>query len=293
MRDPSPRPVTEFTYGGRQYRFLGYSPRDYIYRRIRDDHTFLEVETLEFIRNRRLAGTYVDVGANIGNHSVYFLSQTNCSKVTAIEGNPEIMPILAANLRQNVGEEKSYRTFATFASTRGQLFFNLADDQNVGSSFVTEVMVGANSVPVDCLSVDELVFDSDDVSLIKIDVEGHEIEVLKSAHGLLTNARPEICIESLHIPLHQLSSFMIGYNYLPIVTLPNYNVYFVAFPRFFILLIRALALLPLKIRSRVCWRVVRSFALFTGRLKSKQLEPVRAHSGHPACPVNPWLTTWE
>lgn len=52
---------------------------------------------LEAIREMGLEGTYVDIGAHVGNHSVYFATRCKAAHVIAVEPNPENLVLLREN----------------------------------------------------------------------------------------------------------------------------------------------------------------------------------------------------
>lgn len=60
-----------------------------------------ESRMLEFIRSLNKKGTYVDVGANIGNHSVFFDKFCKSDKVVAIEPIKQIFDVLSENIDLN------------------------------------------------------------------------------------------------------------------------------------------------------------------------------------------------
>ncbi len=64
--------VTEFTYSNQRIKIEGYHVDDLIFDRIVTGKTFYENRLLEKARSLNLEGVYVDVGANIGNHSIFF-----------------------------------------------------------------------------------------------------------------------------------------------------------------------------------------------------------------------------
>ena len=85
--------------------FLIQTKTDYIQRYQRAGE-FFEASELELIRQHFNGGTYIDVGANIGNHAVYFGQLPNCSKVLAFEPNPASLRLLKINVLLNHLDEK-------------------------------------------------------------------------------------------------------------------------------------------------------------------------------------------
>jgi FkbM family methyltransferase len=258
--------MTKFDYRGRTYVIAGYDERDYIFKRIQEEQTFFEQATLEFIAKRRLRGTYLDIGANIGNHALFFLTQTECEQLIAVEGNADVIPILKSNLARNLPAGGNYTVVEDFLSNDAQVFFNRDRTGNVGSSFLTRVQLGLDSHPVSARRLDEIVDANMKVSYLKLDVEGHELEVLKSGSALLRSDRPEICVEVISTAPDEITSYLRSFGYLPLTAFPEGNLYYVTFPRWVIVLMQAFATLPDFVYTRIAWRFVRIFAILTRRL---------------------------
>lgn len=108
----------------------------------------------------------VNGGAYIGDTSSYFLSQYPNATVVSLEPNPESFDIAARNL--------------TPYGDRAILLNNALSDK-CGKLFLSGVETGARigetgSVPVDCLTVPDLLERSPDgrITVLKLDIEGAE-----------------------------------------------------------------------------------------------------------------------
>jgi len=96
--------VTEprtFVYGQRLYTFRSYAVGDHFDRWYAKHGGFYEPKLLETIRDRHLAGTYIDVGSNIGNHTVYFATQCRPEHIHAVEPHEGLRQVFAANVKAN------------------------------------------------------------------------------------------------------------------------------------------------------------------------------------------------
>ena len=62
---------------------------------------FYENKLLEKIKSLKLRGTYIDIGAHHGNHSIYFNKFCDSDKVISIEGNPFNFKYLKSNCEVN------------------------------------------------------------------------------------------------------------------------------------------------------------------------------------------------
>src|SRR3990167_2424357 len=73
---------------------------DLITNGLRTTKNYYEFEMLEFIRNNIERGVMVDVGANIGNHTLY-LAKYCANIVLAFEPFPDTHQLLESNILQN------------------------------------------------------------------------------------------------------------------------------------------------------------------------------------------------
>jgi FkbM family methyltransferase len=138
-----------------------------------------------------LTGACVDAGANIGNHALFFSSFFG--KVFAFEPNPATFRLLAinANLAANI------RCFAFgLSDSDGEATFQVPA-LNVGGARIVDgetAKENATRIPIRRLdSVPELA--AEHVALIKIDVEGNELAVLKGAAGVIRRCKPIVIFE--------------------------------------------------------------------------------------------------
>lgn len=180
----------------------GVTDDDHIYKAICHAGKFYEHDLLYHIAMRGpRGGMFVDVGANIGNHTVYFAAFL-ADAVVSVEPNP----VTAHTLRRNV--EANGLTNVTIAQTGlasrpglgrivdpdGQTNFGAARVQIDDATDPDR----PNDVPLTTL--DELVLPhaqrlGTPVRFIKIDVEGMELEVLGGASRTLQTHRPQLAVE--------------------------------------------------------------------------------------------------
>jgi FkbM family methyltransferase len=182
----------------------GYDPGDKIAYSLRTQKTFWEVDQLEYVAMvGPVGGIYLDVGANIGNHAVFF--GTFCADhVVAFEPHPRLHDILRRNLAANGLSERStvVPTAISDAPGTGAIALRQEHAGNVGASHVIPagaVATGDDTVTLRRLDdvLDELApsLPRLPVTFLKIDVEGMEMGVLRSASRLLREHRPQILVE--------------------------------------------------------------------------------------------------
>jgi FkbM family methyltransferase len=184
----------------------GASPADRLAEEILHQGTFYEIDLLEYLVDRvPPGGTYVDVGANIGNHTVYF-GKFLADHVIAIEPHPDLLPVLRRNLRRNALTNVCVLACAVGAREsvgRMGLRQACALAANIGGSHVEVVdparpeSAEAGATPVRVTTLDRALADlaRQEVTLVKLDIEGMELDALQGATSLLAKERPQLVIE--------------------------------------------------------------------------------------------------
>lgn len=260
----APACAANFVFEDRNYRLSGPDKECATLSSICREKTFSDLEALLFIRERHLQGTYVDVGANIGNHSVFFLYETKCQRLVSIEADERLMPYLHKNVTEHGQNDSCCRILNAVISCRDAAFLNPAQsiDGDYGL-YISRVCLGEDSFPAKPRSLDNILNDEKRVVLLRVGGEGHLIDVLKSAEALLRNHSPEIYLRMTDRVCDEVYQFMAKNDYLPLVTFPRGDTYFVRFPHFSLRLIMLAQTLPKCIYSRVVWRFVRLVAILS------------------------------
>ena len=153
---------------------------------IRRDKDFFEAEILDYLRqNFPKQRTILDIGANIGNHSVYFANFLNYDTIIAFEPIKENFELLKINM----AEYKSIGLANIAVSDKSIPLFMNFHNENYGASAVNS----DGERQVSAISIDSIMLR--EVSLMKIDVEGHEPFVLDGANETIYRCKPLILIE--------------------------------------------------------------------------------------------------
>jgi|RhiMethySRZTD1v2_1073278.scaffolds.fasta_scaffold27225_5 FkbM family methyltransferase len=131
-----------------------------------------------------------DCGANHGLTGLLFARKVGSSgKVIAFEPNPRNAEIARINARVNAIDNLEIREHA-LGSARGTVFFR--PEMNGSVTHAGD----AGAIRVECVTLDEA-FAERAPDLLKIDVEGYELEVLAGARRVLS-ARPKFDVE-IHV----------------------------------------------------------------------------------------------
>jgi len=130
----------------------------------------------------------LDIGANIGNHSLYLSDYFK--EVYSIEPNTRTFKILSLNA-ELVSNVKCFNYGLSEEARTASMNINPC---NSGESSVTDVR-GSGDNSVELKTLDTCFTGMENLQLIKLDVEGHELQVLKGAEKTIKNNLPIILFE--------------------------------------------------------------------------------------------------
>lgn len=170
----------------------------------------------------RKGGVVVDVGANIGYYAVRFARAVGASgRVHAFEVDQRALRCLRRTLRHNALRQLHLYELAV-SSAPGTLY--LSQTKESGHTRAQSSGEG-RSVPSVRLDDHICACALERVDLIKIDVEGAELQVLRGAPATLRNMRPRLVVEVVGDAMaefgdspHALADFLreLGYETRPI-----------------------------------------------------------------------------
>jgi FkbM family methyltransferase len=138
----------------------------------------------------------LDIGANIGNHSLYFSDLFE--EVFSFEPDPRTFALLKFNT-EHVCCKRNIKCFNFGLSDQNSNLLFETNASNVGGSRIVENMHGSQSSEtflIDVKRVDDILeLYCKNISVMKIDVEGHELAALKGAKKLIEKNNPIILFE--------------------------------------------------------------------------------------------------
>jgi FkbM family methyltransferase len=144
-------------------------------------------------------GTYVDVGANVGVLACAVAAQDPRTRVIAFEPHPRTFRLLERNVRLNGFENVSLHNLG-LGSEPSTLY--MSDRRSDDMNFISDA-----GVPVRVATLDDLLADVERIDLLKIDVEGYELEVLRGGSRTIARTR-EVYFEAFE---HQYARFGYGF----------------------------------------------------------------------------------
>lgn len=171
---------------------------DYVQRVILRTRTFYEAKLLSMVQALGIVGpesTVCDVGANIGNHSVYFARIMGAARVLSYEPQPHCHATLSTNIALNGLAEQVTAYNCMIGATSGNGRLAQFNARNLGGARFRADEAGG----VAMFALDDILtpLDRAHLDLIKIDVEGMQLEVLQGALDVLSDRSPAIWVEVL------------------------------------------------------------------------------------------------
>jgi FkbM family methyltransferase len=144
---------------------------------------------LEFIWHNIPKGVMIDVGANIGNHTIY-LAKYCATKVMAFEPFPDTFKLLDKNITDN-GLRFNVIAGNYGLSDSNEIVFMKSVDGNAGMNKVDS----DGDAKVELIPFDLFLDLVDPITLIKLDCEGYEEKALLGMIQTVKKHKPALFIE--------------------------------------------------------------------------------------------------
>lgn len=153
---------------------------------------FFETRLLEYIYWHYKEQVFVDIGSNIGNHTLFFAKFCQPKHVISVEPVPASAVLQREVLHLN-GLEKRVTIHECAISDR--VGRGAMRPWETNPCYFAGSQTLEDGDEVDVTTLDELLSDVRHINLIKIDVEGRELDVLRGAGQILARERPALFIE--------------------------------------------------------------------------------------------------
>ncbi|MBK8094086.1 MAG: FkbM family methyltransferase [Verrucomicrobiaceae bacterium] len=141
-------------------------------------------------------GCFLDVGANVGYFSLEIAHRRPHAQVIAIEPNPQIAALLSESIAHNQLTERIHLHSVAASDITGELKFRL-DQENTGHSRLAMETI-QDAIIVSSVILDDWLpshLGELPLSVVKIDVEGAELRVLRGMARLIKQFHPTLVIE--------------------------------------------------------------------------------------------------
>lgn len=196
------RQVTKLSivHGGRTIELTGWNG-DHISRVIRESRSFYETPLLQRIAALAKPGIYVDLGAHIGNHTVFFLAFCPSTAVVAVEPSDSHRLLEQNVARLQATDPTAARKSAWLLQAAMHPTWTTCHSVRPVPLNTGQDRIAADG-PVQCWTLDDLVADARSprrpapLALIKLDLEGLEAPVLGSGMVAIRADRPVVVAET-------------------------------------------------------------------------------------------------
>ena len=188
---------------------LPYTGRNAGIEREQSRGLFFEAMELEELRKVVAPGAHVvDVGANTGNHTVFFAGPMKAASVTPFEPLPAAASALrAAVVRNGLSNVDLAKLGVGVSDGEGRARLVFSGRGGLGATSLQADTTGEISVA----TLDSMV--SGPVDLLKIDVEGMEMAVLAGSRELIRRSKPLIFLEVANRNTPALMAWLASANY--------------------------------------------------------------------------------
>lgn len=164
--------------------------------------------------------TIWDIGANVGLFTIAAAHKAAPNgSVLAIEPDPWLAALLERTVHAQPSTAAPIRIMPVAVSNRiGTETFHIAR-RNRASSHLASIPEHSQAggtretLQVQCITLDSLLIQTPPPTLVKIDVEGSELDLLDGAHHLLSEIRPTIMCEAQHRNRPAATTIFRRYNY--------------------------------------------------------------------------------
>lgn len=193
-------------------RKLKFTSVNYVTKYRWDTFFFKEPETLAWIDSMEEGSTLWDIGANVGIYTIYFLAQKINGKVVAFEPHPANIAGLVDNLSSNnLLNDRITIVSSPLYSDNSVCNFNMhstvvGDSNHTASKKVSPACFQSLTITLET----PLSYGLPCPDYMKIDVDGNELDIVKSADAILSNRKLKGILIEIQFADHDEASFILN-----------------------------------------------------------------------------------
>jgi FkbM family methyltransferase len=169
----------------------------------------------------------LDVGANIGEYSIFAAKRLTQGKVVAFEPVPALRKMFDENIELNQFTNVIVKPFGLSDEVGSFPIYFVGENENEGqATFFPGLLQNQRSVKAELKKLDDewSHLSLDRLDFIKMDIEGSELKALQGGRATITRFRPLVMLEVSEVTyraagysLEDVAEFFTALNYLPFV----------------------------------------------------------------------------
>ncbi|MCA6434171.1 MAG: FkbM family methyltransferase, partial [Cytophagales bacterium] len=169
----------------------------------------------------------LDIGANIGEYSIFAAKRLTQVKAVAFEPVPALRTMLEENIQLNQFTNVIVKPFGLSDEVGSFPIYFVGENENEGqATFFPGLLQNQRSVKAELKKLDDewSHLSLDRLDFIKMDIEGSELKALQGGRATITRFRPLVMLEVSEVTyraagysLEDVAEFFTALNYLPFV----------------------------------------------------------------------------
>lgn len=202
--------------------YVPYYPVDIIQMVIVNNNSFFEYDILVRLDNYlKDEAVILDIGANIGNHSLYWAkaSSKKVKKIYAFEPVQDTFNILKKNVKINNLENTIELYNIGLSDKSSKATYMTYNRANIGDTHLVENETG----DMELKRLDDIDFQESKIDFVKIDVESMEIPLLKGAKQTLLKYKPSYIFIESEYQINEVTSLLAECGYEKYEDYPQQN----------------------------------------------------------------------
>jgi FkbM family methyltransferase len=192
----------ELNFNGRKIHLADTEPRDQGLVLLADGSFEAPLPMIFMEAVNRSVGCVVDVGANTGIYSLLAVNSRRDVHVFAFEPYPPLAEICKQNISRNYADDRITLSRVALSDCEGAVQLYIPEETAGLLETSASLEPNFSNRPTKQIEVARSTLDAcsiAEISVIKVDIEGHEPAFLKGAEGTILLHRPIIFIEVLSI----------------------------------------------------------------------------------------------